>query len=205
MATTAINILLISAALYLGLGVLFGLYFIISGAKKLDPVIKESGWGVRLLIFPGSVGMWPFLLTRLISSNSKNEKLPALKWGLVIWTVILLILPAVAYQAVTSENEYTPETRAKIPGLSPASSQEFVWKNNLASAYIKSMEDGTYRVLLVFNEPIKAAAPVVLNAKGQVLMKLGPNRRHDFRVDHKPAALIVKDVINDQIVTHLKP
>ena len=55
--------------IYLLLGVLFGIYFFIKGAARIDPLITDSKWTVRLLLFPGTIGLWPFLLKKLLKKK----------------------------------------------------------------------------------------------------------------------------------------
>ena len=61
-----ITVFLYLLAGYFLVGLLFGVYFFIGGAKKIDPLIIESKWTVRLLLVPGAIGMWPALITKLI-------------------------------------------------------------------------------------------------------------------------------------------
>jgi hypothetical protein len=51
---------------YLALGILFALAFVAIGIGRVDPVAKDSSVGFRLIIFPGVVAMWPWLLKRWI-------------------------------------------------------------------------------------------------------------------------------------------
>ncbi len=57
-----IDTLLIIASLYLAIGVLYGIYFIIKGGPKIDPTLKASKFSIRYLLFPGSIICWPFLI-----------------------------------------------------------------------------------------------------------------------------------------------
>ncbi|MCB0666054.1 MAG: hypothetical protein KDC80_09545 [Saprospiraceae bacterium] len=47
--------------LYFGTGVVFSLYFVLKGAAKLDPLIAQSKWTVKLLLIPGAIATWPIL------------------------------------------------------------------------------------------------------------------------------------------------
>ena len=67
-----IDIFLIVLGAYFLIGLLFGLYFVFLGAVKLDPQMGDSRWAVRLILFPGCVAVWPFLLFKL--SKSKKRK-----------------------------------------------------------------------------------------------------------------------------------
>ncbi len=66
---TVINIFIIALGLYFGLGLLFGLYFLFAGATTIDPLMKESKKVVRLLLLPGTIATWPFLIGKLFQSK----------------------------------------------------------------------------------------------------------------------------------------
>ena len=53
------------AFIYLLSGFLFGIFFILIGVDWLDPDVKGSGWKFRLLILPGTIILWPFLVYKL--------------------------------------------------------------------------------------------------------------------------------------------
>ena len=50
--------------LYGAIGTIFAIAFVLMGVKRIDPQALGTGWGFRLLIFPGSVAFWPLLLKR---------------------------------------------------------------------------------------------------------------------------------------------
>ena len=54
---------------YLLLGLIFGLFFVFSGVQQMDEAAQGSSWGFRLLIFPGAVALWIFLLPKWIKSR----------------------------------------------------------------------------------------------------------------------------------------
>lgn len=60
-------------ALYFAIGFVFGIFFVIRGLAIVDPDASDAGWGLRLLLFPGSVAFW-FILWRKWSLNSKKHK-----------------------------------------------------------------------------------------------------------------------------------
>jgi hypothetical protein len=64
-----INILLWFLGLYFTIGLVFGIYFLFIGAEKIDPVVKESRWTVRILFLPGAIGMWIFLILKLLRKS----------------------------------------------------------------------------------------------------------------------------------------
>lgn len=50
------------AALYLVAGVLFAVFFLSNGIKKVDPTTNGSSLGFRIIILPGIIVLWPVLL-----------------------------------------------------------------------------------------------------------------------------------------------
>jgi hypothetical protein len=52
------------ALAYLACGVIFGTAFVIAGVQRLDDAANGASIGFRLLIFPGSVALWPYLALR---------------------------------------------------------------------------------------------------------------------------------------------
>ncbi len=66
---TLIKIIPILILIYFGIGVLFGIYFFIKGAAKIDSLISESKWTVRLLLVPGAIGLWPILLIKILKTS----------------------------------------------------------------------------------------------------------------------------------------
>lgn len=49
---------------YAAIGFVFAAAFVTRGVGALDPVAKNSGWGFRALLFPGTVAFWPLLAKR---------------------------------------------------------------------------------------------------------------------------------------------
>ncbi len=54
---------------YSVLGVVFAVPFVVRGVGKIDPVAQNGTWGFRILIFPGSVALWPILLRRWVRNS----------------------------------------------------------------------------------------------------------------------------------------
>ena len=65
-----INIFITFLGFYTLIGFVFAIYFFILGAKRLDPLIKDSSFWVRLLLVPGSIGLWWFLLIKIIKKKN---------------------------------------------------------------------------------------------------------------------------------------
>ena len=64
-----INIFLIALGVYVLVGFLFGIVFLMK-APKIDPLMADSKKKVRVLLFPGVVATWPFLIGKLFKSKS---------------------------------------------------------------------------------------------------------------------------------------
>ena len=60
------QIIFASVGIYLALGIFFAVYFVISGAAKMDPVANGAPVTFKALIVPGSVALWPLLAFKLI-------------------------------------------------------------------------------------------------------------------------------------------
>ena len=55
--------------IYLFVGVIFAFFFYVKGMTKLDEGAKGSSIGFKLIVFPGIVVFWPFLLSKWIKAN----------------------------------------------------------------------------------------------------------------------------------------
>ncbi len=53
---------------YLAVGLLCAVLFVLRGVTRMDPVTKGSSVWFRLLILPGSVLLWPVLLTKWLKA-----------------------------------------------------------------------------------------------------------------------------------------
>lgn len=52
--------------IYLAIGFLFALVFVIKGVQKVDAGAEDASWSFRLLILPGTMALWPILLLKWI-------------------------------------------------------------------------------------------------------------------------------------------
>ena len=57
--------------LYISLGVAFAIAFVTIGVSRVDSQAIGSSLGFRILIFPGSVALWPLLLRRWMAGKSE--------------------------------------------------------------------------------------------------------------------------------------
>lgn len=58
---------LFAFAAYLVGGLLFAIPFVLVGVKRIDPHAAHGSWGFRMLIFPGTVFLWPLLARRWLA------------------------------------------------------------------------------------------------------------------------------------------
>ncbi len=61
---------------YLGVGAVFGLYFVSRGAARIDPAAHQLPILLRLLLWPASVALWPVLLPKLWKATSAEMTPP---------------------------------------------------------------------------------------------------------------------------------
>jgi len=49
---------------YLAIGVVVGIAFVVRGVDRIDPAMAASPKRVRALILPGAVALWPVMLAK---------------------------------------------------------------------------------------------------------------------------------------------
>lgn len=52
----------LALAAYAAVGVIVGAAFVTWGAGRVDPSARGAGIGFRLIILPGSAGLWPVVI-----------------------------------------------------------------------------------------------------------------------------------------------
>jgi len=68
-----IEIMLLLIALYLFLGFIFAIAFLIKGIDLVDDGAHGSTFGFKLIIIPGVIVFWPVLMKKwLIAKNNKR-------------------------------------------------------------------------------------------------------------------------------------
>ena len=65
------EIIVYSVFVYLAIGVLFALWFVVFGITKLDDSAKGTSLGFRFLIFFGSIPFWILLAKRILRSEKR--------------------------------------------------------------------------------------------------------------------------------------
>lgn len=64
-----INFFIFLFYIYVGLGVVIGIFLAFRGVNKFDPNMQNARWPLRLLILPGTIGLWPLLLIKYFSKH----------------------------------------------------------------------------------------------------------------------------------------
>jgi len=69
-----LGIIISMVGLYLVLGFLFAIPFVIKGVTVIDPDgAHGTKWGFRLIIIPGTIVFWPVLLKKWLGANKKEN------------------------------------------------------------------------------------------------------------------------------------
>lgn len=71
MSERAAELLVLGLGIYAAIGVIVGLIYVFGGAGRIDPAAKGKGlpFRVRLMILPGIAGLWPVMLTKLLTQT----------------------------------------------------------------------------------------------------------------------------------------
>ena len=65
MSASTARIFVTALGIYAGLGVVFAVPFVWRLVERLDPAARHGTWGFRLLVLPGAIVFWPYLVARL--------------------------------------------------------------------------------------------------------------------------------------------
>jgi hypothetical protein len=60
------DFILLAAAAYAALGMVFGVLFAVAGVGRVDHAAIGAPWSFRLLIWPGAAALWPLMLSKWI-------------------------------------------------------------------------------------------------------------------------------------------
>lgn len=56
-----IELILLVLGIYLLLGLIFGLFFLVKGIHKIDETASDASLGFKLIILPGITLLWPIM------------------------------------------------------------------------------------------------------------------------------------------------
>lgn len=68
-----VQILLYLLYTYLGLGLIFALWFVFKGADVLDEQMHGANWRTRLLLLPGSMALWVVLFNKYLKHKQHGS------------------------------------------------------------------------------------------------------------------------------------
>ena len=68
-----VEIIFMVVAIYLVCGLIFTIPFVIKGVNDIDEGARGSSPGFRIIIIPGTIVFWPFLLKKWIDIKSKSR------------------------------------------------------------------------------------------------------------------------------------
>ena len=60
---------LFTLAVYLAMGSIVAVPFVVFGIGRVDPAAKAAPWTFRALVLPGVVALWPLFVHRLLKSR----------------------------------------------------------------------------------------------------------------------------------------
>jgi hypothetical protein len=68
-----VHIILLTVVVYLAAGLVFAIPFVVKGVTKIDKGAAGSSWGFRLIILPGTIVFWPWLLKKWLKTLKPNK------------------------------------------------------------------------------------------------------------------------------------
>jgi len=74
MTIAAAEMVWVAVSAYLGVGVVFAVYFSFSAAARIDSAAKGAGAAFRLLIVPGAMLLWPVLLPMSLAGIGADKR-----------------------------------------------------------------------------------------------------------------------------------
>lgn len=193
---------------YFGIGALFSIYFVIDGASRLDPLIKESKFTIRLLLAPGALATWPFLLLKLIKVRGEGRGVVSLKLHRNIWTVFGIILPVMIYFSIKNL-AFQQEAKLEVVKDKTQNTKEIKSAENefiRASLYDRGGTD--VQLELTLKTPMKqpVLAVYVLDSdgnKGEFMGQLGPGGMYYFQLQPDIYGILIYDTLKEKSVTKL--
>ena len=76
-AASIAQIIIGTVQVYLVIGLIFAIPFILFLIQRVDPSAQGSTWGFKLLALPGISLLWPLMLSRLIRGRQKPTECTA--------------------------------------------------------------------------------------------------------------------------------
>lgn len=70
--------ILLAAAAYIAIGILFACALVLRGLPRIDPAADHAPWSFRILIIPGIAALWPLMLIKWVRSPRMAPREPHL-------------------------------------------------------------------------------------------------------------------------------
>lgn len=67
-------VILLAAGAYVGAGLVFGAAFVLRGVGRVDEAARHAPMGFRLVILPGAVALWPWLLAKWLRAGAEKGR-----------------------------------------------------------------------------------------------------------------------------------
>ena len=67
------EVMLWAVTAYLAIGLMVGVSFVWKGVSRIDPAAQGASPTFRLLILPGSIALWPWIVQRWLQARNGVE------------------------------------------------------------------------------------------------------------------------------------
>jgi hypothetical protein len=67
------EVILLVGLAYVFFGLAVGVPFVLRGVDRVDPAARGASIGFRLLILPGTVALWPLMVTRWMRAPKAGD------------------------------------------------------------------------------------------------------------------------------------
>jgi len=120
-----------------------------------------------------------------------------------MWLLIVLVVPIVLLLALTGKPSY-PTSPLVERSVTPAIGELIKeYTDKLLSLRARGVGGSVQQVEIELDKPLKAAAAVVFDGKGNVIGKIGAKGVYRFSVDKTIAEVVVIDTIKDEELTRI--
>ncbi len=181
----------------------FGVYFIVFGASKIDPILAETKKRVRFLLIPGLIATWPVFIYHLfIKNQSGNATLGLKRTHLIMWFIVILIVPRLIYTSV-NQLDFTSTNVSDEVGIVKSKESEPNIENELIA-----ISKNNNMLLLRLKSPLKSASSLVYSCDihGNKLILLGQvdsDKMYRFKMQDDIQGVLIYDRIKNKTITKL--
>ncbi len=194
--------------LYFLAGFVFGIYFLLIGAPRIDPLLKNSKWAVRILLLPGVIAAWPFFLRKMINpaeTGTMNNQLR--KVHRHVWIAIVIIMPIVLFLCIR-DVDFSNKNFSNIQSQQlPVTTENLIANTDKLSVQLLEAENTLIMVLNLktpFKNPSTSLYILQNGTKGKFLGQLNSLGIYRFDLSKVPEGIICYDTIKDEIITKIE-